>query len=179
MVENAKTKKAIIWLEDHPDYFPELHEMINGLGFELIICKTLEEFKKATDKFKTKPNIVAGFIIDVALGGSNNDLSALGLSHIMTHQGGITGIQIVIHFLLGLHNENGSPFAYTPIAIVTVLESSDKIFESLVSTSPYTNHEQALSAMSRIKFIYKQDDGALNGGRSGTSGIKQWLSDLE
>ena len=178
MVENNDTKKTIIWLEDHPDYFPELQELIYYSGFDLIICRTLEEFRKATDRFNTRPELVAGFIIDVALKGCNDDLGALGLSHIKTHRGGVTGIQVVIHFLLGLRGEDKSPFADTPISILTVLEDSDKIFRSLASPSPYTRDEQALADVGKIEFIYKQEDSALSGSQGGTSSIKQWLNSL-
>ena len=176
MAENNDTKKTIIWLEDHPDYFPELQELIYDSGFDLIICRTLEEFKKATDKLKNEPQLVAGFIIDAALRGSNDDLGALGLSHIKTHRGGVTGIQVVIHYLLDLHGNNASPFASTPVSILTVLEDSDKVFRTLVS--PYARNENALAAMDKIKFIYKQDDSALNGAKGGASAIKQWLNNL-
>ncbi len=184
MVENTKTKKTIIWLEDHSDYFPELQQMIGNLGFDLIICPTLEEFKKATDIFKDEPQLVAGFIIDVALrGNNNNNLSDLGLDNIMTHRGGVTGIQVVIHFLLALHSKDESPFANTPISILTVLEDSDKVFSSLASPSPYARDKkisaaETSAAVSKVKFIYKQEDSALNGDQGGTSAIKQWLNRL-
>ena len=180
MVENTKTKKTIIWLEDHPDYFPELQELINKLGFELIICHTLEEFREVTDKFKSKPDLIMGFIIDVALRGSNDNLSALKLAHIRTQQGGLTGMQVVIYFLLGLHkkgkNKNNGPFASIPVALVTVLEDSANIFRSLLSPSSYADDDQTRATMDKIKFIFKEDDSLLNGGDGNTSKIRQWLN---
>ena len=183
MAKNAKTKKNIIWLEDHSDYFPELQKLIDNSGFNLIICQTLEEFKKETDKFKDDPQLVAGFIIDVALRGSNDDLGTLGLNDIMTDQGGVTGIQVVIHFLLNLHDKDKSPFADTPISILTVLEGSDKVFKSLASPSPYARDKkisaaETSAAVSKIKFIYKQVDSELNGGYGEYSEIKLWINSL-
>ena len=176
MVE--RTKRAIIWLEDHPDYFLELQEFIENCGFQLIICRTLEEFKKVTDNFRSDPELAAGFIIDVALRGNNDDLGALGFPHIMTHQGGVTGIQVTIHFLLGLHSEDESPFANIPISILTVLQDSDKVFRSLASPSPYGVDDETLAAMDKVKFIGKLEDSALNGGHGEVSTIKLWINSL-
>ena len=179
MAKNNRIRKTIVWLEDHPDYFPELEELIRKTGFELVICRTLEEFRKAADNFQNKPELVQGFIVDVALRGNNYDLGALGLAHIKTHQGGVTGIQVVIHFLLGLHNKERGPFAEIPIAVLTVLEDSDKVFSLLVSPSPYARNDQMLAGVNRVKFIYKQNDSTTNGGEGDLSEIKQWLNGFE
>lgn len=136
-------KKNIIWLDDNPEILEkEVHFLLKVKQFienkfNLLIwngqyCvsetrgkKCLEDFRQHITQFLDTPEKVAGFIIDVRI--PVHDLSVLGLSHIQTQQGLITGTQIVSSYLRNKEGESelGDKFLNTPILLLSITSQVD------------------------------------------------------
>ena len=170
------SKKKIMWLEDHPDLSPYIPDLVKQTNLNIVTCSNLEEFQLSISKLSNEPDKVAGFIIDVAISGAI-DLSVLDLQRIKTHQGTVTGIQVILYLLglLDLDNKE-HPFAQLPILALTVLENPENTLLTLSCPSPYdSDNTNISSALSKVAFITKD---IYSPGSTLDRKIKEWLSSL-
>lgn len=116
-------RKKIIWLEDKPEDYGDIKARISR-RFDVIECIDLDEFRVQVEGYRTAPNEIAGFIVDVMI--KVDDLTQLGLPDVLTRKGTDTGVKVVAEYLRNFsqHDECkhiSEPFAQTRILMLSSL----------------------------------------------------------
>ena len=147
-------KKTIIWLEDNPRLSPYVPSLVSERQFSLLICETLLDFKRQCDLFltNTTDDKLAGFIIDAVISNAAS-LDDLEIRNVDARSGTDIGMLVVRDYLLC-----NVKFANLPILILTVLQSPETAYQSIVKTNRFSNS----SIPSNVAFVVKgmQYDGA-------------------
>lgn len=114
-------KQVLIWLEDLPNLNNQFKELFTDDKFDLVICKSLTQFKEAIDKYIGKEQTIAGFVIDILIPAPN--LGELGLPFIETNEGNDTGFLVLSDYLRNWDDEspNGNAFLNHKVLILTTL----------------------------------------------------------